>query len=94
MSVNQRRDCVLVDVNRIPYHWPGAGCVAPPSPFESPPTVSSWIDVKVIGSEPAPVADSVPLTVSMRVWPLNLTTTPGEMVSVAPADTEIEESRM
>ena len=34
-----------------------------------------------------PTADSVPFTVSVRVEPLNFTTTPGSTVSVTPAAT-------
>ncbi|OQB81363.1 MAG: hypothetical protein BWX88_04300 [Planctomycetes bacterium ADurb.Bin126] len=67
---------------------PGAGAVAFPSPFESPPTLSSRMDVNAIGWTTEPCARSVP-----PVWTVipqsasNLTIAPGLIVRVTPLGT-------
>ena len=58
--------------------------MAVPSPFTSPPNLSSLIDVKIIGLSFVPVAFIEPLpTTSKRASFLNLIITPDGIISVA-----------
>src|SRR5258705_3893065 len=65
------------------------GTVVLPLPLVSPPTASSWTDVKKMFWPEVPIARNAPFVVS-EVPGSNLTTTPGWMMSVTPALIEIE----
>ena len=62
---------------------PGTGQEAVPSPLESPPTLSSFTDVKMMWLSAVPSASRMPLTTRFLPGP-SFTTAPGSMVSCTP----------
>src|SRR3989344_517145 len=87
-----RLPCVEPSPSDTNPQSPGAGAVALPSPFVSPPTESSRKEVKYTGSSAVPSMDTGTIPLNLIDEPaMNLTTTPGLIVS-DPSRTYMEPS--
>src|SRR5262245_4762756 len=69
----------------MPFQLPAVGVVAVPS--LSPPTLSSWIEVKVTGLAAVPAITRRPPDSTVSPAPSNLATVPADTVNVNPDGT-------